>query len=264
MPEWTDKAIVLSSRPFGENNAVVCVLTASRGRCAGLVYAAQSRAKKGVVEVGNLVQVSWRARLDEQLGVFAIEMDKSPSSFVLDSPMRLSAIASVCALIDQTLPERVPHDTLFDALCALTELISLSDTDDGWLPFYIRWEALLLAQLGFSLDFERCAVTGETENLTLVSPRTGRAVTAKGAGEFAARMLALPAFLLPAEHQEKIAQKTGQNVSQNMEASLKSVADGLSLTGHFLQTRLFSPIDKPLPAARLRLSDMVAKYCETT
>ena len=256
MPEWTDRALVVSSRPFGETNAVVSVLTATRGRHAGLVYAAQSRAKKGVIELGNLVQVSWRARLDEQLGVFSIELDKSPSSFVLDSPMRLSAIASVCALIDQSLPERVPHSTLFDAVTALTELISLSDVDDIWLPFYIRWEALLLAQLGFSFDFQKCAVTGVADNLTLVSPRTGRAVTQEGAGLYADRMLALPAFLL-SDEQQKNALQTGQNMRQ-------SCKEGLSLTGHFLQSRLFTPIDKPLPAARLRLSDMVSKYCEAT
>ena len=254
MPEWTDRGIVLSTRPFGETNAVVSLLTASHGRHAGLVYAAQSRAKKGVIELGNIVQANWRARLDEQLGVFGIELEKSPSSFVLDSPCRLTAIASVCALVDQTLPERVPHETLFDAFSALTELITLSDSDEAWLPFYVRWEALLLAQLGFSLDLEKCAVTGETTPLTLVSPRTGRAVTPAGAGEFADRMLALPAFLLPAEQQHHCTEQV---------SVFQSCSEGLALTGHFLQTRLFSVVDKQLPSARLRLADMVSKYCDT-
>ena len=253
MPEWSEAAVILSARPHGENNAVISLFTPSRGRHAGLVYAASSRNKRGIMEAGNHVHASWRARLDEQLGVFSLELEKSPSSFVLDNPVRLSALASMCVLIDQTLPERVPHEQLYHASIALLDVISLSDADEDWLPFYVRWELALLSQLGFGLALDRCAVTGESDGLVFVSPRSGHAVTEQGAGKFADRMLALPPFLLNSD-----------NGHQQLSDRINPFSDGLALTGHFLANRIFALIDKPLPSARLRLSDLVSKLCKDT
>jgi len=260
MPEWSEHAIILSSRPHGENNAVVSLFTSSRGRHAGLVYAASAKAKRGTIEAGNHVQASWRARLDEQLGVFTLELETSPSAFVLDNPIRLSALASLCALIDQTLPERVPHEQLYSATLALLDVIRLSDAETDWLPYYVRWELALLSQLGFGLALDRCAVTGETDRLVFVSPRSGHAVTEQGAGNFASRMLALPSFLVNHDAGSLLTSSDGGERPD----MAHPFSDGLALTGHFLASRIFSPIDKPLPPARLRLSDLVSKYYKDT
>ena len=260
MPEWSERAIILSARPHGENNAVISLFTPSKGRHAGLVYAASSRTKRGILEAGNHVQASWRARLDEQLGVFSLELEKSPSAFVLDNPVRLSALASMCVLIDQTLPERVPHEQLYHASMALLDVISLSEEEKDWLPYYVRWELALLSQLGFGLALDKCAVTGEDEGLVFVSPRSGHAVTRQGAGKFADRMLALPSFLL----NQDTASRANNALARQDAQHTASFSDGLALTGHFLANRIFALMDKPLPSARLRLSDLVSKFCQDT
>lgn len=260
MPEWSEHAIILSSRPHGENNAVVSLFTPSKGRHAGLVYAASGKSKRGIIEAGNHVQASWRARLDEQLGVFSLELETSPSAFVLDNPLRLAALASLCALIDQTLPERVPHEQLYTATLALLDVIRLSEADTDWLPYYVRWEMALLSQLGFGLALDKCAVTGETDSLVFVSPRSGHAVTRQGAGKFASRMLALPSFLVDGGAGNMLEHDNSQSEIQPEHP----FSEGLALTGHFLASRIFSPIDKPLPPARLRLSDLVSKHYNDT
>lgn len=250
MPEWQDDAIVLSARPFGETDAVISLLTREHGRHAGLVYAAQSRRKRGAFEAGNAVQANWRARLDEQLGVYSLELVKNPSSLVLDSPLRLAGLSSACALLETTLAERLPQAELFHSTTALIDIIALSDTDADWLRLYVRWELFLLSQLGFGLRLESCTLTGRTDNLSYVSPRTGHAVGRDDAGDFAPRMLALPAFLVPEG-------SSGHTRSD----SASELENGFALSAHFLERRVFRPVDKELPQARQRLADLMLKIC---
>ena len=241
MPEWSDEALILEMRPHGESNAVVTVLSQSYGRHAGLVHAAYSRSKKGMLERGNLVSADWQARLAAQLGTFRMELERSAPAACLDEPLKLAAIASCCALINASIPEREPHTNLYDATLALLEIISLSEDDEAWLSFYIRWEAEFLSVLGFGLELERCAVSGATEDLIYVSPRSGSAVARAHAGNYTDRMLALPSLL-------------GGSIVTNTE-----ISSGLTLTGHFLARRVFQLINQDLPTPRLRLAHLVAK-----
>ena len=241
MPEWSDTALILERRPHGESNAVVTVLSQSYGRHAGLVHAAASRSKKGMLELGNLVATDWQARLEGQLGTFRMELERSAPAACLDAPLKLAAIASCCALINAGIPEREPHSNLFDATIALLEIISLSEDDDTWLAYYIRWEAGLLTILGFGLELGRCAVSGTADELIYVSPRSGCAVGRASVGAFADRMLVLPALL-------------GGAVVTNTE-----ISSGLSLTGHFLGRRVFQLIHQDLPTPRWRLAHLVSR-----
>ena len=243
MPEWQADALVLSTRPHGEGSVVVTVLTAGAGRHAGLVRGGSSSRMRGVLQPGNRVRVFWRARLPEQLGQMRLELLQSIPALFLDDALRLAGLASICALLDCSLPEREAQPKLFAGTNALLDLISIEDNSNRWLEGYIRWELGLLDAAGFQLDLARCAASGATERLAYVSPRSGSAVAAGQAGEFANRMLALPAFL------------------GGVACNGHDYDAGLSLTGHFLARRLFGAHNQDIPPQRHRLADMVTgKY----
>lgn len=239
MPEWQADAIVLSVRPHGEGNAVVSVLTADYGRHAGLVRGGVSKRMRGIVQSGNRVQASWRARLSEQLGQMQLELMQAVPARFLDSPLRLAGLASICALLDGALPEREPHARLYAGTDALLSLITMDENDSGWLEGYVRWELGLLHAVGYQLDLERCAASGETEKLAYVSPKSGGAVAKHHAGKFANRLLALPSFL------------------GGVACPSHDWVAGLDLTGYFLTKRVFATHNSDIPSARRRLADMV-------
>ena len=240
MPNWSDEGFVISARIHGESNAVIGLFTKSHGRHMGLVHGGTSRTKKPLLELGNFVSADWQARLDEQLGTYQIELMKAYSAAMLDNPLKLSALASVCALLEQALPEREPQEAIYHATSALFEVFYLSDDCEQWLPIYLKWELGMLDALGFGLDLSRCAVSGATGQLDYVSPRTGHGVQAAYAGPYKERLLALPACL------------GGRQVLEN------ELDAGLQLTGHFLQKHIYALIHKDLPQARIRLAYLMA------
>jgi DNA repair protein RecO (recombination protein O) len=231
--QWADEGIVLSARRHGESDAVVQVMSFEHGRHAGLVKGGAGRTARPLLQAGNVLELEWRARLVDHLGTFKIEPQRMLASTLLDDPVRLAALAAACALVEAVLPERDPHPRVYAGL--LTWLERLASNAD-WAPDYVRLELLLLADLGFALDLTSCGVTGETEDLAFVSPRTGRAVSREGAGPLADRLLPLPAFLIG-----------------RMEMDAASLLAGLRLSGHFLRRNVFDPADRPLPASRERL-----------
>ncbi len=232
--EWHDEAIVLSVRPHAENDSILSALTLQHGRHPGLVHGGSGRRTRPLLQPGNRLEVTWRARLAEHLGSFRVEPMQLLSARLVDDPARLLALASACALLDESLAEREPHPRLYAGLLHLLEAMV---QNENWPATYVQFELLLLGDLGFGLDLSACAVTGAAEDLAYVSPRTGRAVSRGAAGEYAARLLPLPGFLLG----------TGT-------AAEGEVGAGLRLAGHFLRKHVFGPADRPLPLARERLA----------
>lgn len=239
--EWTDSGTVIGARLHGETSAIIEVFTAEHGRQAGMVRGGASRKMAAMLQPGSEVQVVWRARLDEHLGSFSVEPLRSRAA-LLEDRSGLAGLNAVCAMLRMALPERDPHPGLFRATSALLAAMeagrpaAAGDVPD-WAGHYLRWELALLEDAGFALDLGRCAVTGSREDLAYVSPRTGRAVSRAGAGEWADRLLPLPQALL------------GQGP-----VSALDLQQGLALTGHFL-TRAFAPLrpSLALPDARNRL-----------
>jgi len=231
--EWQDQGAILTMRPHGESAAIIEVFTAAHGRHAGVVRGGASRKMAAALQPGGQVQVVWRARLDDHIGVFTVEPLRARAG-ILGDRRALAGLNAICALLRVSLPEREPHAALWQATVAL-----LDDLEDGadWPARYLRWEVLLLEELGFGLDLASCAVTGGTADLAYVSPRTGRAVSRAAAGDWAARLLPLPACL-----------------SGDAPATGADLAQGLAITGHFLAREL-APVlnDRPLPEARTRL-----------
>lgn len=237
--EWDAPAIVLDVRPHGEGNAVASVLTEAQGVHRGLARGGTARARIAVWQPGNLVQARWVARLADQLGSFSAELVHPAAALAMDDPLHLAVLGACCAVASGALPEREAHPRVFQGLMRL--IAGLSQPGPV-LAELVRWEAALLADLGYGLDFSACAITSATNGLAYVSPRTGRAVTAEAAGVWRERLLALPGFLLnPAE-----------------DGTRADWAAGLRLTGHFLARDAFGVRHKPLPVARQMLYDRVA------
>ena len=242
--EWQDEGMVLQARSHGETDAVVSLLTFDHGRHLGLVKGGASRKVRPVLQPGNRVACRWRARLPDHLGSWAIDPIRLYAALLLEEPMRLAAAASATALLDETLAEREAHPDLFAALVALMGHLA---TGEDWPRTYVRFELLLLGSLGYGLNLSACAVTGQTQGLLYVSPRTGRAVTAEGAGALADRLLPLPGFLL-----------------DDVAADDRAIAAGLRLAGHFLDRHILEPADKDMPLARARFVELWRRRGEET
>jgi DNA repair protein RecO (recombination protein O) len=231
--EWCESAIVLAARPHGEASVVATLLTETHGAHAGLVQAARSK-RGGGIQPGNRVVARWRARLAEHLGSYTIETETSGAAALMDAPLRLVALQSACSLVAVAAPEREPHPGLYEATLALIDALS----GPAWDAAYVAWEVGLLRLLGFGLELTRCAATGVNDQLTYVSPRTGRAISESAAEPWRDRLLKLPGFLV-----------------SHGPADPPDIADGLTLTGHFLERVAFAATHSPLPAARIRFAE---------
>jgi len=238
--EWSAPAIVLDARPLGEGGAVVTLLTEEHGRHAGLAKGGASRRQAALWLQGNLVEVHWVARLADQLGSLSGEMVHPAAALAMEDPLALALLSSACAIAADALPEREPHPRLFQAMVSL--IGHLAGGAEGVMADYVRWEALLLAELGYGLDLSACALSGAKEGLTHVSPKSGRAVAGEAAGLWRERLLPLPAFMLDGEDAGEAA----------------SWLAGLRLTGHFLERDAFGARHRAVPAARGMFLDRVA------
>ncbi len=241
--EWDAPAIVLDARPYGEGDAVATVMTEQHGLHRGLARGGAARGHSAVWQPGNLVQVRWVARLTDQLGSFSAELIHPAAALAMDDPLALGMLTAICAVAEGALAEREPHPRVFGGLLHLIARLPQGAT---MLAELVRWEAVLLADLGYGLDLAGCAVTGETNGLAWVSPRTGRAVTEAAAGVWKGRLLRLPAFLV-----------------EDAPGTAGDWRDGLRLTGHFLERDAFGHHHRPLPIARRMLYDRVAAMAES-
>jgi DNA repair protein RecO (recombination protein O) len=236
--EWDAPAIVLDVRPYGEADAIVTLMTREHGLHRGLARGGTARSQTALWQPGNLAQVRWVARTADQLGAFSGEMVHATAALVLDDALALSMLTAVCATAEDALPEREPHPAVFAGLLHLLPRLTLGS---AMLPDLVRWETVLLGELGYGLDLTTCAITGGTTDLAFVSPKTGRAVARDAARDWIARLLPLPAFL-----------------HTDAPASPIDWRDGLRLTGHFLARDVFGLRHRPLPRARQMLYDRVS------
>lgn len=240
--EWEAPGIILDVRPLGEADCVATVMTEAHGAHRGLARGAQSRQRTALWQKGNLVELRWVGRLSDQLGSFSAEMVHPTASTVMDDRLLLAMLTSSCAVAEGALVEREPQPVVFDGLL---HLLARLPKGRDMMADLVRWEMSLLTALGYGLDVSSCAVTGETEGLIGVSPRTGRAVSRSAAGVWRDRLLALPDFL-----------------RADREGDMTQYAQGLRLTGHFLARDAFGHHHRPLPQPREALYDLVSALAE--
>ena len=236
--EWRDDGVILSVRRHGETSAIAEVLSADHGRCLGLVRGGRSRLQRPVLQPGNLVQVTWRARLEEHLGNFTIEPLALKAGAIIEEPFRLAGLSALVGLA-QLLPEREPHRRMYQALQIILDRI---EEDDVWPALLVRWELGLLDELGFGLDLSSCVATGTAQELCYVSPKSGRVVSRAAGLPYHDRLLRLPGFL------------AGSSV-----IAVADILDGFRLTGYFLNRHVFEPRGVAAPDARETIIRLLAQ-----
>ncbi len=241
MPVLITSGIVCALRAHGEHGAVARLLTPDHGLVAGYVRGGRSRALRPVLLPGNAVKAEFRARTEDQLASLTVELEHSRAP-LLGEPLPAAAIDWACALTAAALPEGTPYPTLYEALDGVLGAVEAAPAARGWAAALVRYELLLLAELGFGLDLSRCAATGAADDLAFVSPRSAAAVSRAGAEGYEARLLPLPPFLL-----------------QGGAGDWPQIMDGLRLTGFFLERSVLTERRADVMAARERLVDRLKR-----
>ncbi len=240
--EWRDEGLVIGVRRHGEHSAIVEAMTRSHGRHFELVRGGRSKRLAAALQPGNSLGLVWRARLDEHLGAYAVEPLNARAGRLMGSALGLAGINYLGALA-RLLPERDPHQAVFEALILIVDRLH----DAAIAPALVaRFEAQVLAECGFRLDLSRCAVTGTSEGLSYVSPRSGRAVSLSAGAPWRDRLLPLPAFLR-------------EGAPLEAPPSAEQVADGFRMTGFFLLRDVFSTRGQSLPDSRRAFLAAAAK-----
>jgi DNA repair protein RecO (recombination protein O) len=232
-------AIILSARSHGEHGAVVRALTRDHGLQTGYVRGGRSRRLRPVLQPGNMVLGEWRARTGEQLAALTVELTESRAA-LHEAPLTAAALTWATALPAAALPEAQPYPHLHDALAGLLDALAAAPSARGWAAALARYELVVLAELGFGLDLDRCAASGATEDLAYVSPKSGAAVSRATAAGYEARLLRLPPFL-----------------REGGAAEWPDVLDALKVTGHFLDRDVLTGRAADALAARGRLVDLL-------
>jgi DNA repair protein RecO (recombination protein O) len=235
--QWTDEAIVLGVRRHGETSVIVELMTQARGRHLGLVRGGTGTRLRAVLQPGNSLRATWRARLDDHLGNYAVEGINLRAAGFLSAAHAVHGVTHLAALC-RLLAEREPHARIHEALEAILDCL---DDPAAVAPMIAQFELAFLAELGFGLDLSSCAATGAKEDLVYVSPRSGRAVSRTGGEAYRDKLIRLPAFL----HTESEPESTAD------------LADAFALTGFFLERHAFAPRGLAVPDARARFVSAV-------
>jgi DNA repair protein RecO (recombination protein O) len=241
--EWQDTGTIISVRRHGETSTIVDVLTEMHGRHAGLVRGGAGRKIAPILQPGTQVDAKWYARLDEHLGTYTMEPIRSRAT-ILSNRLGLSAMGSVCALVNFAFPERMVFPKLYAVTVDLFDQIAAGG---AWLSDYALWEYAVLEELGYGMDLDSCAATGVQQDLIYVSPKSGCAVSATAGADWADRLLPLPRFLR----------------AQTATKEVTEVLGALRTTGYFLERRLAPALgNRRLPDARARFLSVLTKTAQ--
>lgn len=241
MPSLTTTAIVCAVRHHGEHGAIARLLTPDHGLLPGYVRGGRSRALRPVLLPGNIVKADFRARTEDQLAGLTVELAQSRAP-LLAEPLPAVAIDWSCALTAASLPEGTPYPALHQALDGVLSAVEAAPAARGWAVALVRYELLLLAELGFGLDLTRCTAGGDSDDLAFVSPRSSAAVSRTAAVGYEARLLPLPPFLI-----------------EGGMGDWTQIVDGLRLTGFFLERSILIDRRADILAARERLVDRLKR-----
>ncbi len=187
--EWRDKGILLATRPFGETSLIIDVFTPDHGKFSGVVRGGQSKKLKPILQIGAQLDLTWKARLEEHLGSFQVELIRSRTANVMNDRLLLAGMLSSATLINRFFPTGQVYKEFYKSSENLFDLLQFPDI---WALGYFKWELEFLETLGFGLDLGKCAVTGSTEDLKFISPKSGRAVSQAAAGEWVSKLLPFP------------------------------------------------------------------------
>lgn len=268
--QWSDIGLILGSRQFGENSLVLDVLTKEHGRHSGMVRGGTSRRLRPLIQKGNTITLTWRARLDEHLGNYAIDAHTLRSATLIENRYAVYAIGLLCQMLT-LLPERDPHKDIFHLADRLADTLTYqveNALSSDWLKAYALFELKFLEILGFPLDILKCGATGRSDNLTYVSPKTGRAICLEAGRPYHSKLLPLSSIFIfnqPAEEETiNCVLRTGLSQDDNInnpETIEQAIIKALELTGYFLTRNVFEPRAKKMPFERDKILDYLTKSC---
>ena len=205
----------------------------------GVVKGGSSRKFAPILQVGAQLDLTWRARLQDHLGSFKVELVWARTVHAMSDRILAAGLTSVSTILSRVLPERQAYDNFYRTT---EDLLDLLNQPVIWPMAYLRWELELLTVLGYGLDLSKCAVSGSTKNLCYVSPRTGRAISEQAAGEWVPKLLHLPSIILEGS------------------GNSDSIIDGLKLTGYFLTKKVFNELSVRSPVSeRQRFVDLLSQ-----
>lgn len=251
MIEWSDKAIVLSTKKHGETSSIVSVFSEEQGIYKGLVRGIHSKKNRGIYDIGNIVTTTWKARLSEQLGFFQSELKIPTSVHLLKNKVKLTALVTLCRLLEVTLPERDAHPEAYQrSEYFLHQLLSNSSI---WIIHYILLEIEMLSYLGFRLELHQCGDTQNTDELIYVSPKTGRAICKTSGAPYKDKLLPLPPNL------SQLIQLQLSEITDNFIFTTDDIRKSLALTGFFLNKCLTSHYRTHVPNIRNQLVGYLCK-----
>ena len=237
--EWRDQGILLNVSRHGENSVIIEVLTSDHGRHAGVVRGGLSRKLRPVLQIGADLDLAWRARLEDHLGSFKVELIRSRNALVISNRQALAGLNCVIAMLLTFLPEREACNPLY---VATEHLLNVIGQQEFWPHVYVKWELAMLGILGFGLNLSTCAVTGVSDNLDYISPKSGNAISTKAAGIWADRLLPFPRLLKDEATVDDFA-----------------VKEALQITGYFFKNHVAKGLGvKRLPASRDRFLNELA------
>jgi len=229
---WTSEAIIIKQQNFDDDKLLCWLLSEAHGIYKGLI--SLNKKTRSQIQIGNIVNATWKARLENHLGSYYCELLKPLPMAVINNKLKLSSVISLCSLLSTTLPERAIETKIYEA--SLSYLLTLKEYSK-WLIEYLKLELILLQEMGYRLELDVCAVTKSKENLYYVSPNTGKAVTKEVGAAYHDKLLLLPAFFRGEEE--------------------GNIIDGFKLTGFFLNKYLYNPEGKTLPDARVRFAELI-------
>lgn len=234
--EWRDEGLVIGLKRHGETSVILELMTRNHGRHLGIVRGGRSRRMQPLLQPGNSVEAVWRARIDEHLGMYAIEATELRAARLMESPLALHGINHMGALL-RLMAERDSHPALYETVKLIVEHLGEMRIAPALI---VRFELAILSELGFGLDLSVCAATGKCEDLVYVSPKSGRAVCREAGLPWHDRLLKLPEFM---------SQTRGLDATPDAQ----DLRDAFALTGFFLQRDLFAPRGLPMPDERRAL-----------
>ena len=227
--EVNDHGIIVSKRYYSESSVIVSIFSESHGIVRGLIKGALKSKTKHTLQLGNLVKFNKRSRLQEHLGYINIELLKSNLLNIMNSKIKLLITNTICLYLSDFLQENIPLKSFYSC----TAKVLLEKINKDYYKYYILWELQLLANIGFGLDLQKCAVTNSTTNLYYISPKTGKVVTKEVGDPYKDKLFKVPDFI----------------INDNLTYTMKDIYDMLNITQYFLN-RFVNEYGKSIPKQR--------------
>ncbi|MBR6663967.1 MAG: DNA repair protein RecO [Alphaproteobacteria bacterium] len=234
---FTDEGYIINIRKHGERSLILTVLTQAHGKVIGYAKNCLSKKNLSTYQLGNHIKVDAYSRLDENMLSLKVELIYPKAVSFMQDEQRLHALSSFCALSNTCLPELQDIENFYSVV---SDFFNLVDEDD-WLTYYSCFEFYLLEFLGVGLDIAKCSVSGTTENLAYISPKTGKSVCAEVGEPYKNRLYLYPHFIF----------------DKSLSPTREELRDCLKMTGFFLNKNFFVVNGLKFPECRDILANIV-------